>query len=549
MRNLRFHWLACLLAIAAPATAQPPGTLPEWGRALTPAEGRELRAEVGRLSRRLGVREETLIAIARVLGANLRDVGFLELIQRVQSQAERAAELQVQIGALQAQIEALADAAVRNPAEQALGRALTAFQEGRLDDADREFGALESLRRSESESAHAAWIDAVDARARVAELRLDYDAAESLRLSAAREEQSATRLSIERQWRFIMAAAYARYDQGQISGDAAALERAISLYRNEALPLAPRAERPDAWAGTQNDLGNALQALGEMEAGSARLEQAVVAFELALLERTRARVPLAWAGLLSNLGSALFQLGTRERGTTRLRRSVRALQTALEELPREQFPLDWARNQSNLANALAALGARENGTARIEQAIQIYEAALEELSREQVPLAWAMAQNNVATALMTLGDRENDVARLEQAVAAYQAVLQEWTRDRFPIQWAMAQNNLGIALQGLGRREAGTARLEQAVRAHAAALEEVTRERVPAIWAATMANMADAMARISERTRDRALLDQAEARARDARAVFQAGNYESGLAWANYVLRRIASIRRRMGDR
>ena len=46
------------------------------------------------------------------------------------------------------------------------------------------------------------------------------------------------------------------------------------------------------WAMTQNNLGNALSMLGERESGTARLEEAVVAYRAPLLEWTRERVPL-----------------------------------------------------------------------------------------------------------------------------------------------------------------------------------------------------------------------------------------------------------------
>ena len=44
-----------------------------------------------------------------------------------------------------------------------------------------------------------------------------------------------------------------------------------------------------------NDLGNALNTLGERESGNSRLEEAVAAYRAALTERTRERVPLDWA--------------------------------------------------------------------------------------------------------------------------------------------------------------------------------------------------------------------------------------------------------------
>ena len=62
---------------------------------------------------------------------------------------------------------------------------------------------------------------------------------------------------------------------------------------------------PLDWAGTQNNLGNALASLGERESGTARLEEAVAAYRAALKERTRERVPLDWAGTQNNSDRAV----------------------------------------------------------------------------------------------------------------------------------------------------------------------------------------------------------------------------------------------------
>src|SRR4051794_15944752 len=71
-------------------------------------------------------------------------------------------------------------------------------------------------------------------------------------------------------------------------------------------------------------LGLALQALGARERGTARLEEAVQAYRLALIEHTRERVPLQWALVQNNLGTALRVLGTRERGTALLEEAIQA---------------------------------------------------------------------------------------------------------------------------------------------------------------------------------------------------------------------------------
>ena len=56
---------------------------------------------------------------------------------------------------------------------------------------------------------------------------------------------------------------------------------------------------------TQNNLGIALHTLGEREAGTAQLIEAVAAFRNALLVYTRERVPVNWAMTQKNLERAV----------------------------------------------------------------------------------------------------------------------------------------------------------------------------------------------------------------------------------------------------
>ena len=56
---------------------------------------------------------------------------------------------------------------------------------------------------------------------------------------------------------------------------------AIERYRI-LLTLRPRDRVPLDWAMTQNNLGNALQTLAARESGTARLEEAIVAWEACL---------------------------------------------------------------------------------------------------------------------------------------------------------------------------------------------------------------------------------------------------------------------------
>ena len=128
----------------------------------------------------------------------------------------------------------------------------------------------------------------------------------------------------------------------------------------------------------RNNLGIALTRLGGSgESGAARLEEAVSAYRAALEERTRERVPLDWATTQNNLGAALEVLGERESGTARLEEAVAMYRAALEVRTRESVPLDWAYSQHTLANALAVLAKRKNSAKTMEQALTCMRGAAE----------------------------------------------------------------------------------------------------------------------------------------------------------------------------
>jgi hypothetical protein len=83
---------------------------------------------------------------------------------------------------------------------------------------------------------------------------------------------------------------------------------------------------------TQNDLGNALQALGEGESGTTKLEEAVVAYREALKERTRERVPLDWAISFGNEGDALMLVAERKKNAAMAEAALNQINMAFETL-------------------------------------------------------------------------------------------------------------------------------------------------------------------------------------------------------------------------
>ncbi len=273
--------------------------------------------------------------------------------------------------------------------------------------------------------------------------------------------------------RFLTRRGDALTRRGTDYGDAAALLVAVEVYR-DVLSQQPRDRAPQERAVTQNKLGMTLDALGEQETGTQRLEAAIAAY----------------------------------RG-------------ALEETTRKERPLDWAAIQSNLGDSLLRLGKRESGTPRLEEAVLAYRASLEERRRQRVPLDWAATQNKLGLALDSLGERGGVIAHLQEAAAAFHAALEERTRDRIPRDWAATQRNLGNVLFAIGQLEEGTAPLQEAVTAYRAALEVVTREEAPFQWGATQLDLASALFLLGRRTEDRGRLTDALGRFEQAKAAFE----------------------------
>jgi tetratricopeptide (TPR) repeat protein len=454
------------LAVPIPALAQGIG-----GTGLGPDQVRDLRVELsdaisaattargeaGAARRQAAASRADLARVAQLLG--LEAASPEDIVQAAARWVEQDVKNREKLADLTEIVGRIETGEVRDRAEHFVEEARIAFEDGRLQDADRALEQLAFLRQSASVEAGVLWIESVTTRTAFARQLRDFDGATRIGLE---NRQEARRRARRADFLLTSDLASTEYQSGDERGDNAALARAIDYY-SEAASLVDRAESPDDWAETQNNLGNALWTLGARESGTARLEEAVVAYRAALEEQTRERVPLDWAMIQNNLGNALWTLGARESAPARLEEAVEAYRAALLEQTRDRVPLDWAATQTNLGNALAALGARESGTARLEEAVAAYRAALEEYTRERMPLAWAVTQNNLGNALQTLGARESGTARLEEAVAAYRAALEENTRERVPLDWAATRFNLALVHGALFYRTNDAAQLDQAL--------------------------------------------------------------------------------------
>jgi tetratricopeptide (TPR) repeat protein len=358
---------------------------------------------------------------------------------------------------LRSQLEALSP---KDPHEQSLRDiALAAIQAGRRDEAK---SALIQIIVAKAPSADASpdYLTRAGVEAAMGWISmLEHDYAQA----AGHFYRAVSQLPASEQTRrrtYREAQADAHYRDGQARGDAKALRHAAKL-RRELLKEVPRKQA--RWVTLQNDIGNALLALGEQESRIGTLKEAAAAFRAALNAWPCEWSPLDRAMLQTKLGVALLRVGEHERRSRSLDEAVSAFQAALAEYKREGAPLQWAMIQNCLGLAFLRLAERESGTARLEHAESAFRAALEERTRDRDPLDWARTQHNLGLALFALGERQSSAARMEDARAAFAAALDERRHDGASLDWAATAVALANVLLSIGTREGGTTRLKEAI--------------------------------------------------------------------------------------
>lgn len=448
---------------------------------------------------RAGISDDRILKLAQRIAADVPD------LDRAFAELERAVEIAIEVqtrGTLGSNTGDFVDIVLaRMAALSAENRDAEAAAE-----ADRAFAEWEERQRLEIQKG----IALLEAGLRADRLRRDP-------ASAARRIAKRLELEVPDPTQLFGALSAEQEDwtnRGRDRGLNLDLKVAIELARLAAGHARDAFERGAAL----NDLGKALTLLGEREAGTLHLEEAIQAFQAVFGEWTRDRFPFGWASANNDLGGALRSLGVREAGTASLEIAAQAYRDALTVFTREHTPVDWGIVQNNLASVLTSLGERESGTERLREAIAAHRSALEVRTRAERPEDWAYSQNNLGNALKTLFGREQDPALLEEAIECFHAALEVWTRKRVPIQWARAHMNLGNALRMSGR-------LQEAVDAYGAALEEWTRERAPLDWATAYGNQGVALGSLAAQRSNALTAQRALAQITDAEQVLRDGGH------------------------
>jgi len=509
----------------------------------------QLESQLRELTAELGLKETALIAISRMAAVGQKD------LERFATEVERslneAAKLRAEVIALRAAYAALANPAVRDPAVRLLTRAEAAIADGRFEDADRELASLQRLRTEAADHSARLSAEAFIARAGLAMLRGDFDAARALYEQMDREEQ---RRGEANRWRSAMGLAGVDYTEGRLRSDRALLERAVRTYRERALPLAPRDRRAVDWAKTQNNLGNALWFLGDMELDAERLNEAAKAFEAAMGVWTETSAPLDWAKAQSNLGNVLVAMGRTRGGAGNFRKGVAAYRDALRVIARGGTPLERAAVEDSLGTALAWLGQSDKSPATLREAVDSFNAALQVRTERDHPFLWAGTQNNLAATLTALGEIEADTgnlssakATLETAIETLEAAMRVRSEAAAPFSWAISQMNLGNAHKALGQRLPGTAHLDLAVEAYRRAHRIYTPAERQVAWALIAQNLAGTLEAVARRTSRCPPAREAEEVARAALRIFSSNtSRRRNRASTSALVARTASLRERL---
>jgi tetratricopeptide (TPR) repeat protein len=332
------------------------GYTPEQVAVLLKAERTGDEEKIADLSRQLGVQQGAAITVLQIVGE--QHVPIDKLPQKLAEVAERYKTAIARLKALDPQ-----DPITRDLVQ----RAQAAIKAGHLDEADQ---LVSQAEQAELAAAHQAQQLAQQAQAAADQRLLRAASDRSVRgdiamtkqhyLDAAQHFQEAADLvpagHPNEKGRFLFAEADALYQQGDKRGDNPALVKAITAYKL-ALQQYTRDRVPLDWAMTQNNLGVALEKLGERESGMAHLTEAVAAYRAGLEERTRDRVPLYWAETQFNLGLALMVLGERTHGIDTLKEAVTCFKQAgpvLQAAGEVHLADDSDRKVARLQRELAA---------------------------------------------------------------------------------------------------------------------------------------------------------------------------------------------------
>ncbi len=248
VKRLTLAMIVLLCAFGSSGHAQ---TRPDSLSGASRAQFARLQQDRDTIASKLGLSRRTVNSIAAIAIGKNADFTDAQLVNAIRSQAEAARRLLDENATLAARLRMLEDPSARDPGLAALQSARAAIDDGRFGDAESEYAQVRAIRWTEIAGGQSDWDAAVSGQAWAAVLAGEFDRAEDIRLSAAREaaanlRDQANRIEIGQ---YTQAAA-ARYFQGINFGSREALDRAIQILASDVLPRMSQTEDPETWAET-----------------------------------------------------------------------------------------------------------------------------------------------------------------------------------------------------------------------------------------------------------------------------------------------------------
>jgi len=185
-----------------------------------------------------------------------------------------------------------------------------------------------------------------------------------------------------------------------------------------------------------------------------------------LTDELRKQDAQAWAETQNRLGNILGAIGQQLHDPEIFQKAIECFTFALEEFKQEDAPLEWAETQANLATALQALGRLEADAKSLNKAVDAYTAALLVYTKKETPENWKLIMLQLGMTFHTYGILLKGNRTFQKAVVAYKNAISELDADNHPVELAAAHNNCGAVLLNLAESEDNPDRFEEAVRSY-----------------------------------------------------------------------------------
>lgn len=207
----------------------------------------------------------------------------------------------------------------------------------------------------------------------------------------------------------------------QLESDRAWYHTAVEAWRM-AVELYGTAD-PQVLGQLYQQLGLALQIIGERTNDTARLEESADAYRRALVHTSRRRHPVDWGLMKYRLGCVLYKIDLAVGDDNALREAINACQAARQVFDRYMHPIRWAEISNTLAQILQVYGDNVRSMPVLEYAVKCCIGALQVRTPDTAPLQWASLQNTLGSALFLLAKHSGEWEYMRQSSEAFQYAL------------------------------------------------------------------------------------------------------------------------------